>query len=758
MYEMLGLTVSSYIEVSDSKEYAGNDSENEFEDITAAEEINNDEDSSDDSQHVVNYNNELVIKDPSPLKNNHDDDGEPNIAKRPFLKRGAGLTNRFRIAPDAFNLKKLPRYKYADRIKMNLAKNGHQPAKERPKDSEPLEKQVTKLKKQKKVTEESAPSKSTSESTELIAPLNTVLKIPSKLLSQAEEPQQVQDWFEKYTTNTKKDQEIQETPKAAKDAKAVSWAQILSSNNIMDSPSKRDPLMNLQNDSDFDESNLFQLLEERINNLSMNTSSTSILKLLASLKNNPFMKDNDKTIVNPDDPLVDDSSSVNLHLEPQPSEVNAKVVIDTDSEYDDNDYEPRVRFADNVEVVEEPEEVNDGETILSTDLDAIELSQTSTPNERQKFQDFKKKLLGHKITQLQPQHQIVIDNQDNLRGKSDLLKLKIQELESEINSFRMENANIMKMRQELELDRVQMEAERDDMVERLKDDRIKMEMMIHDERLKLEQDRQKLDKLLRDAKNPNRKEREETLKLKEQVEELKTEMKEKEARHGSSQSRFRAQIRQLEKENQSLKLEMEVIKKDNKKLEVENARLRRDTNNKMLQEINKNIAKLAPQAQAESTTKKPEVAKNPTMNRKSDPASKKRIQSVPDLSRKSSESDEESDREAVASNYFRKSNKENHPRRSDPVRKTETDSKSSSDVLTDMKREINNSDGSKDIWYPNGNLKKISPDGMLIRMLYYNKDIKETNITEGTIKYYYADRNTWHTTYIDGLEILEYPE
>lgn len=75
----------------------------------------------------------------------------------------------------------------------------------------------------------------------------------------------------------------------------------------------------------------------------------------------------------------------------------------------------------------------------------------------------------------------------------------------------------------------------------------------------------------------------------------------------------------------------------------------------------------------------------------------------------------------------------------------------------DFKREIVNADGSKDIWYPNGNLKKISADGMSVRMLYFNKDIKETDIREGTVKYYYAETNTWHTTYLDGLEILEFP-
>lgn len=36
--------------------------------------------------------------------------------KRPFLKRGEGLKNRFNISPDAFRLDKLPKYKYAQRM------------------------------------------------------------------------------------------------------------------------------------------------------------------------------------------------------------------------------------------------------------------------------------------------------------------------------------------------------------------------------------------------------------------------------------------------------------------------------------------------------------------------------------------------------------------------------------------------------------------------------------------------------------------
>lgn len=67
-------------------------------------------------------------------------------------------------------------------------------------------------------------------------------------------------------------------------------------------------------------------------------------------------------------------------------------------------------------------------------------------------------------------------------------------------------------------------------------------------------------------------------------------------------------------------------------------------------------------------------------------------------------------------------------------------------------------DGRKEISYPNGNVKKISPEGDIIKMIYYNGDVKETNILEGSEKYYYSETKTWHTTYKDGLEVLEFPK
>lgn len=579
------------------------------------------------------------------------------------------------------------------------------------------EPELPKLKKIEPVNEKETPM-AIEESPDLVAPPNVALKIVSEPILEDPQPK-IEDWFK--SRFEEKQPEISETHQNAKLPKGVSWAQILSANNIMDSPVKVNHLLNPESfgDAGLSESGLFNLLEERVNNMSLDASMSSLMKLISNIQKPLQHQDEDTTLVNPDDPIIDDRNSVNLKLQPHPCDVNKKVIIDETTTEDEDDDDHRVRFSDDVEVV-------DDATDLSTDVEAIELSQTSTPNERKNFHEFKRKLLG--------------TSDNKIKEQSEQLRQKLVELEREISSFRQQNANINKIQYDLEIDRLQLENDREDMLEKMKDDRIKMELQLHDERLKIEQEKQKNEKML---KNPSKKEREEIAKLKETIDELKEELKTREARHGSTSARYRSQIKVLEKENQSMKLELEMVKKDNKKFELENARLRRDTNNKMLQEINRNIAKLAP----------PEIKLQPdppkkTVARKSEPIMKKRVKSVPELHAKT-ETDSRDDDEVYSSRKFSKENNPVKVRRSDPT---------STDILTEMKREIANTDGSKDIWYPNENLKKISPDGMLVRMLYFNKDIKETNINEGTVKYYYNETNTWHTTYIDGLEILEYPE
>lgn len=72
--------------------------------------------------------------------------------------------------------------------------------------------------------------------------------------------------------------------------------------------------------------------------------------------------------------------------------------------------------------------------------------------------------------------------------------------------------------------------------------------------------------------------------------------------------------------------------------------------------------------------------------------------------------------------------------------------------------EIKRSDGSRELRFPNGNVKHISADGKYSKFIYYNGDVKENFYSDGIIKYYYAETKTYHTTHPDGLEVLEFPD
>ncbi|KAF7990619.1 hypothetical protein HCN44_000424 [Aphidius gifuensis] len=58
-------------------------------------------------------------------------------------------------------------------------------------------------------------------------------------------------------------------------------------------------------------------------------------------------------------------------------------------------------------------------------------------------------------------------------------------------------------------------------------------------------------------------------------------------------------------------------------------------------------------------------------------------------------------------------------------------------------------------WYPNGSLKKVYPDKNIIKLIYNNGDVRET-LADGCVKYYYAASNTWHITYLNGFEFIEF--
>lgn len=64
-------------------------------------------------------------------------------------------------------------------------------------------------------------------------------------------------------------------------------------------------------------------------------------------------------------------------------------------------------------------------------------------------------------------------------------------------------------------------------------------------------------------------------------------------------------------------------------------------------------------------------------------------------------------------------------------------------------------DGSVELKFHNGNRKVISPDGRTTKVFYYNDDVKES-LPSGLVKYFYAQTKTWHLTYPDKKEVLQF--
>lgn len=491
------------------------------------------------------------------------------------------------------------------------------------------------------------------------------------------------------------------------------------------------------------------------------------------------------------------------------------------------------------------------------------ISHTSSPKEKstESFQKFKEKLFDRKLKQKFQTHLSLAKNFDyvdelnsddnasvlsaieqsvcgsvhsdvaatvtathnELKEQSAELQDRLATLESEIRSFREQNIELTKAIREHELIRMSFDAECRTAQEQMEEERVRFEMYMHDEQTKLMNERIELDRRAKELQRPTRTDRDEIIKLRDQCANHDKELAEREQKHVAAQARMRAQLRTIEKDYKDLQYEVESLRRDNKKLETENVRLRRQSNTKMLHEINKNIAKLAPSTTTTSSSSASQPQQPPvavrscsnrnahktvvakvTMHRDGEARYRIRSKSVPNLQQLETGQSESNGVSQVdtAGDSFGPQSAKSLPGHANPsafmtwgadgtpdsdsspdtssyeanqitcagrstkraVAKPEAIlnhtncSSGSTATTTSLKRVIENPDGSKDIWYPNGNLKKISADSMLVRMLYYNRDIKETNVAEGTIKYYYAETNTWHTTYTNGLEILEFPK
>ena len=360
---------------------------------------------------------------------------------------------------------------------------------------------------------------------------------------------------------------------------------------------------------------------------------------------------------------------------------------------------------------------------------------------------------------------------------SSAVREKLAQLEIEIQQFRNENAVLATLRKEREqvVDRLKREMAE---FERQKADELqRLENFKAEEMKKLKKERRVFETYQKAARSgPDRKDREEIETLKSQLNELQEETKRKEQKWIASNQRLRNRVEQLEQENTELRDEIRVLQqrrlqdwkpRRNEPVPAKLTDLPLYGQNSELGTADKKFHKQTEPQQDIPNTRH----QQPEQISKSSPGS-----SAINSSSRTQLNLDVSDEMLQQRNIVPKLQTSisastgvggNGVSSLSAIRKTAAKSgvvdsvvdisdRSCDQVLhVDGKVERLSPDGSREILFTNGTRKQISSDGQTVIVSFFNGDIKQM-LPDGRVVYYYADAQTTHTTYADGLQIFQF--
>ncbi|XP_032527268.2 centromere protein J [Danaus plexippus] len=201
---------------------------------------------------------------------------------------------------------------------------------------------------------------------------------------------------------------------------------------------------------------------------------------------------------------------------------------------------------------------------------------------------------SHKDVNKTADNEVLNNNMVEMNAKlvatSELLKDRLRELEDEIETFRKENANLNKMREDIELERQKFYEEKSLIEQKFNEEKILSEYYLAEEKEKLSKQKQMYERYVKDMRGRlNKKEKDEVINLKKEIVDLKEEIRSKDAKSTSTIARLRNQLKIMEKEKKNFEDEIEKLKKENRRIQHSNDISRRLTNIKYLEEINKKL-------------------------------------------------------------------------------------------------------------------------------------------------------------------------
>ncbi|KAI5628524.1 centromere protein J, partial [Silurus asotus] len=345
-------------------------------------------------------------------------------------------------------------------------------------------------------------------------------------------------------------------------------------------------------------------------------------------------------------------------------------------------------------------------------------------------------------------------------ARSTLLRERLVELETEIERFRKENAALGRLRQENQKIQENLRKERAEFQQNMAAELAKWEEFKREESRKLQREKKLFEKHASAARaRPDKQERDEIQSLKQQLNTLQEDLRKREARWSSTHSRLRLQTDALSTENATLRDQVRTLEK---------LRLSTWKNAESERERERGRSCASSNSSNTRTTK----SKVPPENKK---AESTEVQNPSKIPAKSSSTiypkgwQRQSSVEAPhrIPDHFIVSEGKSHEAH---LTTNSTDSLLVSHNFSYYKRvlrlghttafpcqiEKTLPDGGRLTIFPNGTRKEVSADGLSVRVTFFNGDIKHV-MPDQRVIYYYAEAQTTHTTYPDGMEVLQFP-
>ncbi|XP_054471061.1 centromere protein J-like [Anoplopoma fimbria] len=387
-----------------------------------------------------------------------------------------------------------------------------------------------------------------------------------------------------------------------------------------------------------------------------------------------------------------------------------------------------------------------------------------------------------------PPASVAPESEEGQQVQSRQLRERLVELEIEIERFKKENAALCKLRQENEKHQELLRKERLEFEQTKAEELAKFEEYKKEENRKLQKERKLFEKHATAARAiPDKKEREEIQVLKQQLSSLQEELRGRESRWASSHSRLRNQIDSLGQENGSLRDEirmLETLRLSAFKKNPVDAEKDKETKDgpkiceNNVTAVTKGVKFASPLdsrgglgsiSPPQSSTATRRSSRESSQGSAAGIKSSLRRPSAPCFSSSSSSlPGRRTDERPTSASKSQDKPPHQEPSHDcspksvslpkEPERSEDKEPESAGEVLThsDGKTETVLAGGDRLIVFNNGTKKEVSADGQTVKVTFFNGDTKEVTADQRVI-YFYAEAQTTHITYPDGVEVLHFP-